>query len=174
MTDDLTGLHNLRSFEMHLRTMIVAAASTAMPLSLLVLDLDRLKTLNDTHGHLAGAEAVRTVGDVLATHLPAGSTACRYGGDEFVIALPRSGQPEAVHVAEHLCQTVRGLSPALAGIAFPIGALSISVGVACRTFDSASVLQDPDIDAVGESLFRAADTALYAAKRAGRNRISVA
>ncbi len=174
MTDDLTGLHNLRSFEIHLRTMIVAAASAAMPVSLLVLDVDRLKALNDVHGHLAGAEAVRTVGELLSTHLPPDSTACRYGGDEFVIALPRSGQAEAVRVAEHVCRSVHGLSPVLAGVAFPTGALSISVGVACRTFDGVSVLQDSDVDAVGEALFRAADMALYAAKRGGRNRISTA
>jgi diguanylate cyclase (GGDEF)-like protein len=174
MTDDLTGLHNLRSFEMHLRTMIVAAASAAMPVSLLVLDVDRLKSLNDVHGHLAGAEAVRTVGEVLATHLPSDTIACRYGGDEFVIALPRSGQPEAVRVAEHVCQAVHELSPVLAGVAFPMGTLSISVGVACRTFNGTSVLQDSDVDAVGEALFRAADMALYAAKRGGRNRISMA
>jgi diguanylate cyclase (GGDEF)-like protein len=173
MTDDLTGLHNLRSFEMNLRAMIVAAASTAMPLSLLVLDVDRLKSLNDVHGHLAGAEAVRTIGEVLAAHLPAESTACRYGGDEFVIALPRSGQSDAVRVAEHVCQTVNGLAPVLAGVAFPSGALSVSVGVACRTFNG-TALHDADIDAAGEALFRAADTALYMAKRAGRNRICTA
>jgi diguanylate cyclase (GGDEF)-like protein len=174
MTDDLTGLHNLRSFELHLRPMIVAAAGTAMPLALLVLDVDRLKSLNDAHGHLAGAEAVRTVGEVLAARMPAECTACRYGGDEFVIAIPRAGPPEAVRIAEELCQAVHGLAPVLAGVAFSPGALSISVGVACRTFESASVLRDTDIDATGEALFRAADTALYAAKRGGRNRISLA
>ena len=80
MTDDLTGLHNLRSFEERLRIMVRVARETKTPLSLLVLDLDRLKSLNDVHGHLAGAEAVRTLGEVLAARLPRESTACRYGG----------------------------------------------------------------------------------------------
>jgi hypothetical protein len=62
MTDDLTGLHNLRSFEEQLRMLMPDAMLQARPISLLVLDLDRLKSLNDTHGHLAGGEAVRTVG----------------------------------------------------------------------------------------------------------------
>jgi diguanylate cyclase (GGDEF)-like protein len=174
MTDDLTGLHNLRSFEARLRAMIVAAASTAMPLSLLVLDVDRLKTLNDAHGHLAGAEAVRTVGRVLAIQLPAEATACRYGGDEFVIAIPRAGQTEAARIAEQLCQAVHRLSPVLAHVAFPPGTLSISVGVASRTFEHAMPLADPELDSAGDALFRAADTALYTAKRGGRNRISLA
>lgn len=174
MTDDLTGLHNLRSFEIRLRTMIVAAASTAMPLSLLVLDVDRLKSLNDVHGHLVGAEAVRAVGDVLARRLPPDSTACRYGGDEFVIALPRSGGPEAARIAEQLCQSVHDLAPRLAHVAFPAGTLSISVGVASRTFGPSSLRGEFDVDVAGEALFRAADAALYDAKRGGRNRISVA
>ncbi len=88
MTDDLTGLHNLRSFEGELRRLIHAMRSSAGPMSLMVLDLDRLKSLNDTHGHLTGAEAVRSVGHILGSHLPADAVACRYGGDEFVVALP--------------------------------------------------------------------------------------
>ena len=70
MTDDLTGLHNLRSFELELRRMLKAAREGKTPLSLLVLDVDRLKSLNDVHGHLVGAEAVRTVGTVIAANIP--------------------------------------------------------------------------------------------------------
>ena len=175
MTDDLTGLHNLRSFEARLRHMVRAARATQTPLSLLVLDVDRLKALNDVHGHLAGAEAVRTVGHILAAHLPSGSAACRYGGDEFVIGLPRSGPADARRVAEELNRAVNAAAPVLAGIAFPRATLSISVGVASRTFeahaDGAVPFED---DAAGAALFRAADAALYAAKNGGRNRVGVA
>jgi diguanylate cyclase (GGDEF)-like protein len=174
MTDDLTGLHNLRSFEMRMRSMIRHAGHAKTSLAVLVLDVDRLKSLNDAYGHLAGAEAVRTVGEVLATRLPVDSAACRYGGDEFVIALPQSARPEAVRVAEDLRRSVQSLAPVLAGVAFAVGALSISVGVASRTFENAPALHEADVDAAGEALFRAADAALYDAKRSGRNRIGIA
>ena len=88
ITDDLTGLHNLRSFEGQLRTLLRNAVVYQLPVALLVLDLDRLKSLNDTHGHLAGAEAVRSIGHLIAGCLPAGGVACRYGGDEFVVGNP--------------------------------------------------------------------------------------
>jgi diguanylate cyclase (GGDEF)-like protein len=175
MTDDLTGLHNLRSFEERLRSAVRAARETKTPLSLLVLDLDRLKSLNDVHGHLAGAEAVRTVGRILARRLPAGSEACRYGGDEFVVAIPRSGEAEAVAAAEDLCRAVSAVAPVLAGVSFPAATLSISVGVACWTDARPEAIADrADLETVGEPLFRAADAALYAAKKGGRNRVSVA
>jgi diguanylate cyclase (GGDEF)-like protein len=175
MTDDLTGLHNLRSFEARLRHMVRTARATETPLSLLVLDVDRLKSLNDAHGHLAGAEAVRTVGQVLAAHIPWGSAACRYGGDEFVVGLPRSGQAEARRVAEELNRAVNALAPVLAGVAFPRATLSISVGVASRTFDPPHDGGVPfEDDAAGVALFRAADAALYAAKNDGRNRVATA
>ena len=88
MTDDLTGLHNLRSFEAQLITMLRGVRAAQAPLSLLVLDVDRLKSLNDRYGHLTGAEAVRTVGHILASRLPRDAVACRYGGDEFVVGIP--------------------------------------------------------------------------------------
>ena len=175
MTDDLTGLHNLRSFEARLRHMVRSARATQTPLSMIVLDVDRLKSLNDTYGHLAGAEAVRTVGHIVAAYLPSESAACRYGGDEFVIALPQSAETEARRTAEDLNRAVNAVAPVLAGIVFPRSTLSISVGVASRTFaahESGAVPFDDDGD--GAALFRAADAALYAAKNGGRNRIATA
>jgi diguanylate cyclase (GGDEF)-like protein len=173
-TDDLTGLHNLRSFEARLRHMVRTARATQTPLALLVLDVDRLKSLNDVHGHLAGAEAVRTVGHILAAHLPSGSAACRYGGDEFVIGLPRSGQTEALRCAEELNRAVNLVAPVLAGVAFPRATLSISVGVASRTFEAPADGDVPFEDDAGAALFRTADAALYAAKNGGRNRVRAA
>lgn len=174
MTDDLTGLHNLRSFETHLTQMVNAARETRTTLSMLALDVDRLKSINDTYGHLAGAEAVRMVGHVLAANLPRDAVACRYGGDEFVVALPRCTSEEAHAIADHLRGAVNTVAPVLAGVEFPAATLSISLGLACLTHDHHGLTGSAGDDvATGEALFKAADQALYLAKGSGRNRVSV-
>ena len=176
-TDDLTGLHNLRSFEARLVALVRAAEAERTPLAMLVLDVDRLKSINDVHGHLAGAEAVRTVGDVLAARLPPEAVACRYGGDEFAVALPDHTADRALQVAGDLRQAIASVAPVLAGVSFRRGTLSISVGVACldpppRRRPGVAVAVPPQT--AGEVLFKAADDALYHAKRDGRNRVTVA
>jgi diguanylate cyclase (GGDEF)-like protein len=136
-------------------------------LSLLVLDVDRLKLLNDNYGHLAGADAVRTVGHLVAQHLPARAVACRYGGDEFVVAVPDCPREEGVEIAERLRQSVFSAQSFLATRPFPAGTLSISVGTASRLIG-----KDADFSWAGEELFRLADRALYQAKEMGRNGVS--
>lgn len=175
MTDDLTGLHNLRSFEVRLQMLMRAAAVMETPLALLVLDVDRLKSLNDEFGHLAGAEAVRTVGHVIGRRIPPGAVACRYGGDEFAVAIPRCPAAEAHRIASDLCRAVRESAPVLAGHAFAAGTLTISVGASCSSFDRRPPPRTADgRDAeAGEILFRAADAALYQAKARGRNQVCV-
>jgi diguanylate cyclase (GGDEF)-like protein len=132
--------------------------------------------VNDQYGHLTGAEAVRTVGNIIGGRLPASAVACRYGGDEFVIAIPDCTSVVARRVAEDLCRAVRETAPVLAGRAFGSGYLSISVGVACAllTGDATSDAWPPDDVEAGEALFREADAALYRAKAGGRNRVWVA
>ena len=174
MTDDLTGLHNLRSFERRMATIMRASRETTTPVAVLVLDVDRLKSLNDTHGHLAGADAVRTVGHIIAAHLPADAVACRYGGDEFVIALPFCSEARATQVADDLRRAVHAASPSLAGLPFPATTLSISVGLACRAPWLRRGPHTAHDDEQGEALFRAADAALYRAKASGRNHVWVA
>jgi diguanylate cyclase (GGDEF)-like protein len=168
MTDDLTGLHNLRSFERGFTAMIRAARAASTAVAVLVLDLDRLKSLNDKHGHLAGAEAVRTVGHLIAATVPPEAVACRYGGDEFVIAIPDCRPDRAHEIAEALRRAVAAAAPTVAGVSLPAGRLTISVGVVCRPPD-----RDDGGDATGEraseALFVEADRALYDAKAAGRN-----
>jgi diguanylate cyclase (GGDEF)-like protein len=175
-TDDLTGLHNLRAFEQLLRSAVRSSRETGAPLSLLVLDLDGLKALNDAHGHLAGAEAVRTVGHIIASHLPPAGFACRYGGDEFVVAIPGRPGPAADRIAPAILRAVRSTAPVLAGIALPPSTLSVSIGMA-RLDGSAPVGRNGpvlDDDRTGEALFREADAALYEAKRGGRGKVCVA
>src|SRR5262245_18324945 len=173
MTDDLTGLHNLRSFEAGLITMVREARRTHTTLVVLVLDLDRLKSLNDQYGHLTGAEAVRTVGRIIGERLPPDAVACRYGGDEFVIAIPRCTALLARQVADGLRRAVHASSPELAGRPFVAGTLSISVGGISASFEDSGpsrAASSSDVEA-GETLFRAADAGLYRAKARGRNQV---
>jgi diguanylate cyclase (GGDEF)-like protein len=172
MTDDLTGLHNLRSFELELNRVVREALVRRQPVALMVLDVDRLKGLNDEHGHLAGAEAVRTVGRLIAECMPPAAIACRYGGDEFVIALPNYTASTASILADTLRGAVHADAPELAGQSFPQGTLSISIGLVVREFNDRLIdMSRQSTDELGEALFRAADEALYIAKRAGRNRV---
>jgi diguanylate cyclase (GGDEF)-like protein len=136
-------------------------------LSVLMLDVDRLKLINDNYGHLGGADAVRLVGHLIAQHLPARAVACRYGGDEFVVAVPDCRAEEGVEIAERLRHSVSNTQPVLANHPFPSGTLSISIGAASRRIG-----QDSDLSSAGEELFRSADRALYLAKEMGRNGVS--
>ena len=174
ITDDLTGLLNLRGFEDRLGTAIRTSRENASPLSILVLDVDRLKSINDTHGHRAGADSVRIVGALIGSHLPAGGFACRFGGDEFVVALPGRDHSAATGTAEALRRAVHAAAPRLAGIRFPAGTLSISVGLASQTrFDEPDTPEASDRQ-LGEALFRSADQSLYRAKAGGRNQVGQA
>jgi diguanylate cyclase (GGDEF)-like protein len=171
-TDDLTGLHNLRSFEARLVKMVSDSRIARTPLAILALDVDHLKLINDAHGHLAGADAVRAVGQLVASNLPDDAVACRYGGDEFIIAIPRCTTSLAKVIGDRLCRAVYEAEPILAGQQMPAATLSISVGIA--DFFAAGRVQPlsantSDEDAA-ETLFGAADRALYLAKAGGRNR----
>jgi len=107
--------------------------------------------------------------------MPAEAVACRYGGDEFVIAIPRC-TPFIVHrIADDLRRAVHDTVPVLAGRRFPAGTLSISIGAACASaerYPAPPLSASRDVE-VGEALFRAADTALYRAKAGGRNQVCV-
>ncbi|HET6957739.1 MAG TPA: GGDEF domain-containing protein [Vicinamibacterales bacterium] len=176
LTDDLTGLHNLRSFEARLLQLVRTSREDRTPLAVLVLDVDHLKALNDRYGHLAGAEAVRTVGHIIGQCLPPAAFGCRYGGDEFVVAAPRSTAFDGHRLAEELCEAVRSRVPILAGHSFRAGTLTISVGVVSASLENglpASGTSRPDTE-IGEAIFRAADAALYRAKAKGRDQVVVA
>jgi diguanylate cyclase (GGDEF)-like protein len=174
-TDDLTGLHNLRSFESLVIPMVRACRIAGVSIAMLVLDLDRLKSINDVHGHLAGGDAVRTLGHVLAARLPPNAIACRFGGDEFVVAIPDCTTVWAEAVADDIRETVKALAPDLAGDSFLPGTLSVSIGVACLLFEIADAAPSSGATdvATSEALFRAADRRLYSAKEQGRDRVSV-
>jgi diguanylate cyclase (GGDEF)-like protein len=158
--DALTGLPNRRLFEDRIATAIAEADRFGHPLSLLAIDIDHFKQLNDAHGHQAGDEALVAVARTLARGVRAVDTVARIGGEEFVIILSRADAIEASRVAEKLRREIAALS--LRGSRDqPLVHLSISIGVAQRR---------PGENA--SSWLERADQALYEAKRAGRNRVS--
>ncbi len=154
ITDQLTGLYNRRHLELALATECERARRHGHPVSLLLLDIDHFKAYNDSHGHLAGDEVLRRVGQLLRETVRAGDCAARYGGEEFVVVLPNTGTDGAVDLAERLRQGMRDE-------AFEGGTVTASVGVT----------QSPTKEFTPESLIAAADEALYRAKREGRDRV---
>jgi diguanylate cyclase (GGDEF)-like protein len=158
--DPLTGCRNRRGFDELLFPEISRARRHGRPLSLLLLDLDHFKSVNDDHGHAAGDHALRRIGRILQTTFRVSDSACRYGGEEFAILLPETAKAEACHVAERLRAVIDELEPDLQ---LP-RRLTASLGVASLPDDAA--------DAAG--LVSAADAALYAAKSGGRNRVCAA
>ena len=160
--DPVTRVGNRRHWEECLKHEVLAAVSAKMPLSLLMVDVDNLKKLNDSAGHGAGDLALSIVGEVLNNTCRSRDVAARFGGDEFAILLPRTRASEARIVAERiraeLAQRRVPFGPPLDHL------LTVSIGVA----DLASI-DEPQ----SRLLFDAADRALYAAKQAGRNRIEV-
>jgi diguanylate cyclase (GGDEF)-like protein len=149
-TDHLTGLLNRRAFEAKVRTL----DHDQVPFSLVMADLDHFKELNDTHGHEAGDRALRVFVSVLKSELRPGDLACRYGGEEFVLALPNCDGQEATRVCERIRETL-----ALAGLDGKVPMFTSSFGVA-----------PPRLGATLQELVAEADAALYEAKSAGRDR----
>jgi diguanylate cyclase (GGDEF)-like protein len=156
-TDPLTGLYNPRAFHDHLRQELRRLARYREPLSLLLMDLDGLKRVNDQFGHEAGNAALRSVAGAIGSGLREIDLGARIGGDEFAVLAPRTDAKAAVALAERLRALV---AKGVAG-----RGSTISIGIA-------SVSPSTDALPTAASLMAAADTALYAAKRAGGNRVS--
>lgn len=154
--DALTGLYNRGYFDEYFPDAMARAELEERPISLLLVDLDHFKSVNDRFGHAAGDAALRAVADALLGHLRPTDRIFRYGGEEFAVVLPDTGPQDARRVAER----VRALLDMPAGGALP-AALSATLGVASAPEDGLT----PD------ALFAAADKRLYQGKREGRNRV---
>ena len=157
LTDGLTGCYNRRAFEMQLERDLHQATRLRQSLSLIMLDFDNFKHVNDQAGHEAGDLALRMLADNVRAELRAVDCAARFGGDEFVIVLPQASTEGALLVAERLRKSIEQMD--VPGF----GRVTCSFGVA--TF--------PDHASSRDTLIGAADRALYTSKDAGRNRVSV-
>jgi diguanylate cyclase (GGDEF)-like protein len=153
-TDGLTKIANRRTFEATLEREVARATRSADHVSLVMIDIDHFKSLNDSHGHQAGDEVLRNVAAALSCECRDFDTPARYGGEEFAVILPGCGPEEAFEIADRLRCAV-----ALAPSTVPITA-------------SAGVASYPAHAGDADTLVKAADEALYASKHAGRNRTS--
>ncbi|MEE2732594.1 MAG: diguanylate cyclase [Pseudomonadota bacterium] len=159
VTDPLTGAANRRHFDEVLDQEIQRAARTRQPLSLILIDIDHFKQLNDQHGHIAGDECLKRFADLLQTMINRTSDlVARYGGEEFAIILPQTHQEAAFTVAEKVRLAVAGMGFSFKGTVIPI---TVSLGV---------VGLQPQPGMSVTDFVDAADNALYAAKHTGRNR----
>lgn len=161
MVDGLTGLHNRAWLNTQLPSMVASAHATGDALSIIMVDLDHFKLFNDEHGHLLGDDALQTAAKVLNAGLRPTDFAARYGGEEMIIILPNTNQQSALIVAERLCKRLRktrvfaDMQKALPHVTASFGLATLQGG------------QD------GSAVIATADAALYRAKDAGRNQVSL-
>jgi diguanylate cyclase (GGDEF)-like protein len=162
VTDDLTQLYNSRYLNQVLRRETKRASRSGRPLSLLFMDLDGFKSINDSYGHLFGSRALVEAADVVRKTARETDVCARFGGDEFAVVLPDTGSEGAYAVGERIRERIAAHA-FLAGDGFRIR-LTASVGVATL----------PDVAASAEELLKAADQAMYRVKDAGKNGILLA
>jgi diguanylate cyclase (GGDEF)-like protein len=159
--DSLTGLHNRRAFEEMIQREVQLAARDNTPLTLVMMDLDHFKQLNDTWGHALGDRALRTFGGVLLTVTGTRDAVARLGGEEFAILLPGRPPRSALSLAERLRATVEGLRLSEGE---ELVRFTVSIGLSSLLPGETSF----------EPMLRRADGALYKVKRSGRNRVLLA
>ncbi len=159
ITDGLTGLYVHKYFNIRLQEEIERAKRYSHPLSLLLIDVDHFKRVNDAHGHLAGDRILRAISRLWKDNIRSGDVLSRYGGEEFAVILPETSKADAVKVAETLRSYTE--SARVDGIR-----VTISIGVAS--------IGEGDLDCDRSKLIRNADKALYLAKHKGRNRTELA
>ena len=158
--DPLTGLHNRRYMASHLATLFDDASRRGKPLSVLLIDIDHFKAVNDSHGHDAGDAVLREFATRIRRDTRGIDLACRLGGEEFVVVMPDCDLAKAYQVGERLRQCIEAAPFEVGG---KVGLLQVtaSVGVGALELD----------DGAPEHVLKRAYEALYCAKRDGRNRV---
>jgi len=157
--DGLTGVYNRRFFEKQIAGELDRATRYEKALSVIMLDIDHFKKLNDEFGHLLGDEVLKQVSNIFRTQLRRLDFICRYGGEEFAIILPETGGEDALGVADKVRRMIEAHS--FPGVPRPV---TISLGVA----------ECPAHGVTRDTLVKSADQALYASKLGGRNRVTFA
>lgn len=160
LTDALTGLANRRSFDEAAQRAADAAITDNKPMSLIICDVDHFKKFNDTYGHAIGDQVLRLVGQCLRSNVKGKDVAARFGGEEFVVILPETTIENAARVANDIRKTVESKKIVQKSTGKDMGTVTLSLGVA-------QYVQGEQI----ADLLNRADACLYAAKRAGRNRV---
>jgi len=163
LVDGLTNLPNRRAFDRSLEEALSRSERDGLPVSLLMLDIDHFKKVNDEHGHRAGDDVLRSFAQIVRASLRGGDVAARYGGEEFAVILPNTDAETSRDVATRLRICVQG-----ARMHTCSGFLRVTVSC------GAAAVCGPGSRAQLESLIERADQALYAAKRGGRNQVAVA
>lgn len=159
-TDPLTGLYNYRFFSEQFTMELELSRRFDRPMSLIILDIDHFKKLNDTYGHPAGDIVLKESAEIFKLNIRDNDILCRYGGEEFMILLPSTSIREAFKCAERIRRAVQNHEIFLPGHVQPIS-ITVSGGVACYPIDA--------ID--GQQLIQVADDVLYKAKNRGRNKV---
>jgi len=160
LSDALTGLANRRCFDDRMRAAAAEARRSQKPLSLLIGDVDHFKRFNDKYGHATGDQVLRLVGQCFKASVKGRDTAARFGGEEFVVVLPDTTLEQAVAIANEIRGSVETKKIVKRSTGETLGSITLSLGVA----------QWADGDEIADLINRA-DACLYAAKRAGRNRV---
>jgi len=160
VTDALTGIANRKQFDQALRQAAAQSMETDQPLTLLLLDIDHFKQFNDSHGHVAGDQVLKLVARTLSESVGRRDTPARYGGEEFGIIMPGTDMRNAMQTAEKIRSVISSRKIVKRTTSESLGIITLSVGVA-RFQPGESLVK----------LVQRADAALYAAKRAGRNRV---
>jgi diguanylate cyclase (GGDEF)-like protein len=153
--DGLTGLQNRAAFQERIAAECDRARRYGDEFALVLMDIDRFKTINDTFGHQVGDAVLAWLGPVLMEEMRCADTPFRIGGEEFAVLCPGTGSTSALKVASRMVETIRERKPSV----HPPMQVTVSVGFACC----------PDDAATSEKLYQMADRALYQAKSAGRN-----
>ena len=160
MLDPLTALHNRRYLSSHLDTLFEESADRGRALSVLLIDVDRFKAINDTHGHDAGDDVLRELAFRLRRNIRGIDLACRHGGEEFVVVMPDKSLDSGYLIGERLRQCIAAAPFVVGAHNRPVN-VTASMGVSALKYEN----DTPDL------ILKRADQALYCAKRDGRNRV---